>query len=72
MKKSQLASPCMFTLQYNKGLESTLFLFLPLTKLPHPNSASPEVQTATCISMASSSFISAVLDIYFKAPRLKK
>ena len=27
----------IYSLIYNKGLESTLFLFLPLTKLPHPN-----------------------------------
>ena len=37
MEESQLASPVCSSLVNIKGLESTLFLFLPLTKLPHLN-----------------------------------
>ena len=37
IEKSQLASPVCSSLVNIKGLESTFFLFLPLTKLPHPN-----------------------------------
>ena len=33
----RVTSTCNLSSLIYKGLESTLFLFLPLTKLPHPN-----------------------------------